>query len=541
VAPDLTGKAVVLGLDGVTWELLEPLVEAGVMPNLGRALDRGARGSLRSCLPPYSAPAWTSIATGTNPGRHGIFDFWEERAAGERRLVSAHSARGAKLWDVASAAGKHVHVLNVPVSFPPAPVNGTFVCGMMTPGEDAAYTHPPELKGELKALPGGYEADPYAAGLTGRAFIEQTHRWIRQKERAVQHVIATRPWDLLFTVIQAPDPLQHKFWNVLDARDPRYDARRAAELLPALHEAYRRCDEVIGQRLELAERGAFVVILSDHGFGRYEKLVYLNRVLEDAGLLVRARAPRAGAGGVRGRRLSARSVIRVARRLDVVGLEGRLPTAVKERLARRIDRTLAVPVDWERTRAHAASGSAESVFVRAAGAERDVVCARVIEALEAARDPETGEPVIAAAYRREEVYEGSELERLPDVLIDFGDRPYLGSDRLAVPELVERLPREAGGGRHRRDGILVAVGPDVPQATVDGASITDVCPTVLHALDLPVPDGLDGRVLTELFPDGRDVRRGAPAAGTGAGGEAVEYSDEEAAAIEASLKGIGYL
>jgi predicted AlkP superfamily phosphohydrolase/phosphomutase len=531
----LDGKAVVLGLDGVTWDLLDPLCDRGVMPNLAAARATARRGTLASCLPPYSAPAWTSIATGKNPGRHGIFDFWEAGAAGERRPVSARSARGARLWDIASAAGRRVHVVNVPVSYPPAEVNGSFVSGMMTPGESVAYTHPPELKAELKALPGGYEADPYAAGLTGRAFIRQTHHWIRQKERAVQHLIGDGNWDLLFTVIQAPDPLQHKFWNLLDPTDPRHDPALAAELGPELEEAYRRCDEVIGDRLRMAEQGAFVLVLSDHGFGRYEKLVYVNRLLEDAGLLVRARTARPAS-----RRLSARSVIKAARRVDVLGLEGRLPNRVKDRLASGLDRALAAPVDWERTRAYAGSGSGECVFVskHVPAAERGAVCDQVIEALLAVRDPDTGERVLEAAHRREDVYAGSELERLPDVLLDFGERPYLAADRLATPELIERLPASGGGGRHRRPGVLLAAGPGITAGAIDGASIVDVCPTVLHAMRLPVPDDLDGRVLTELVPDGRAVET-APATEAAAG--RADYSADEEAAIRASLEGIGYL
>jgi predicted AlkP superfamily phosphohydrolase/phosphomutase len=531
----LEGKAVVLGLDGVTWDLLDRLCEEGVMPNLAAARQTARWGSLASCLPPYSAPAWTSIATGKNPGRHGIFDFWESTDDGERRPVSARSARGARLWDMASAAGRRVHVLNVPVTYPPAEVDGTFVSGMMTPGESVAYTHPPELKAELKALPGGYEADPYAAGLTGRAFIRQTHRWIRQKEVAVQYVIADGDWDMLFTVIQAPDPLQHKFWNLLDPADPRHDPGLAAQLLPELHEAYRRCDEVIGARLAMAEQGAFVLILSDHGFGRYEKLLYVNRLLEDAGLLVRARSARPSSS-----RLSTRGLIKTARRVDVLGLEGRLPNRVKSRIAGGLDRALSAPIDRERTLAYAGSGSGECVFVSShvPEADRESVCRRVIEALTAVRDPDTGEPVLDAALRREEVYEGTELHRLPDVLLDFGERPYLAADRLAAPGLIERLPASGGGGRHRRHGVILATGPGVPAGRIEGATVLDVCPTVLHAMRLPVPDDVDGHVLTELFSDGRAVQS---AAATDTASRKADYSADEEAAIRASLEGIGYM
>ncbi len=537
MSSNLSGKAVVLGLDGATWDLLRPLAEQGVMPNLAKALARGRHGRLQSCLPPYSSPAWMSISTGKNPGSHGIFDFWEAGAPGEKKLVSSRSAKGRKLWELADDAGKVAHVVAVPVSFPPAQLShGTFTCGMFTPGEAVDYTWPHELKAELKALPGGYRADPYADGLEGRPFLEQTHQVIRQQEVATAHLLAKGQWDLLFSVIQAPDPIQHKFWNVLDPTDPRYDADRAREYLPLLEESYRRCDEVIGDRLRMADEGAFVMLVSDHGFGRYEKNFYLNRVLEDAGLLFRQRSPKR----VAPRGLSTRRVIDAIRRLDVFGLEGRVPNRFREKLARGIDSALSVPIDRERTLAYAAARSAESVFIspHVADADRDDVARRTIAALEAARDPDTGLPIIDHAYRREDVYDGGELHRIPDILIDFGERPYVASDRLAASAIVERLPAQGGGGRHRRYGIILALGPGITPGAIEGANIVDLAPTALHAMGLPVPGDMDGRVLTELFSDGRAVATSEASASETSD---VVYTPEEAAAIEASLENLGYI
>ncbi len=534
---DLTGRAVVLGLDGATWDLLVPLAERGVMPNLKRALDEGRHGLLQSCLPPFSSPAWMSISTGKNPGSHGIFDFWEAGQPGERRLVSSRSAKGRKLWELVDGAGKVAHVLAVPVSYPPTQLeHGTFTCGMFTPGESVDYTWPPELKAELKALPGGYRADPYADGLQGAAFLQQTHEVIRQQEVATGHLLEKGDWDLLFTVIQAPDPIQHKFWDASDPSDPRHDPEKARRYLPALEESYRRCDEVIGDRMAMAERGALVMVISDHGFGRYEKSFHLNKVLEQEGLLFRA----AGATRAASRGLSTRRVIDAIRKLDVLGLEGRVPQRYRERLGRRIDAALAVPIDMQRTLAYAAAGSAESVFIadHVPASERDDVARRVIAALEAARDPDTGEPIIDRALRREDVYDGGELHRIPDILIDFGERPYVASDRLAAGSIVEPLPRAAGGGRHRRYGILLALGPGVQPGTIEGANIVDVTPTALHAMGLPVPDDMDGRVLRELFSDGREVQTSAAASSDTS---EVVYTPEEEAAIEASLENLGYL
>jgi len=293
---------------------------------------------------------------------------------------------------------------------------------------------------------------------------------------------------------------------------------------------------VIGDRMAMAERGAFVLIVSDHGFGRYEKNFYLNKVLEQHGLLHRRQTARKAAS----RRLSTRSVIDAIRKVDVLGIEGRVPNRFRERLARGIDSALSVPIDMERTQAYAAARSAESVFIadHVPPERRDEVAARVIEALEAARDPDTGQPIVERALRREDVYDGDQLDRIPDILIDFGDRPYVASDRLAARSIVERLPAAGGGGRHRRYGIVLALGPGVPAGRIVGANIVDLAPTVLHAMGMAVPADMDGRVLTELFTDGREVQIAAAASSDTS---EVVYTAEEEAAMQASLENLGYL
>ena len=68
-------KMVILGLDGATFDLILPWVQAGKLPHLARLLNRGIAGTLRSTTPPMSPPAWNSFMTGTNPGKHGVYDF----------------------------------------------------------------------------------------------------------------------------------------------------------------------------------------------------------------------------------------------------------------------------------------------------------------------------------------------------------------------------------------------------------------------------------------------------------------------------------
>ncbi len=77
---DNNRKAIILGLDGATFDVLLPRVERGQMPNLAALLEGGTWGGLQSTTPPFSAQAWVSMATGKNQGKHGVVDFWEHAA-----------------------------------------------------------------------------------------------------------------------------------------------------------------------------------------------------------------------------------------------------------------------------------------------------------------------------------------------------------------------------------------------------------------------------------------------------------------------------
>jgi len=68
-------KLVIIGIDGGTYSIIDPLIEKGALPNLRRLIKSGVKGILKSTYPPLTAPAWVSFMTGENPGKHGFFDF----------------------------------------------------------------------------------------------------------------------------------------------------------------------------------------------------------------------------------------------------------------------------------------------------------------------------------------------------------------------------------------------------------------------------------------------------------------------------------
>jgi predicted AlkP superfamily phosphohydrolase/phosphomutase len=135
-------RVVLIGIDGASWDYLLPHVEAGELPSLARVVREGTTGRLRSIECHFTPPAWTSMLTGVLPERHGIYSFgtWHEA---EQRFtkVTSNEVQAASVWDVASRAGRRVAVVGVPVTYPPHPVHGELVSGIMMPKTRVAPLH----------------------------------------------------------------------------------------------------------------------------------------------------------------------------------------------------------------------------------------------------------------------------------------------------------------------------------------------------------------------------------------------------------------
>ena len=147
-----TRRVLVIGLDGATFTVLDDMRGRGLMPNLDRLAAEGASGVLTSTMPPITPAAWTTFMTGKTPGRHGIIDF-------ERYDARTHSlafnttrdmlGRAKDIWRLLSDRGVRVGSLQLPMTYPPFPVNGFMVSGFDTASIDNQFTHPPELKSEI--------------------------------------------------------------------------------------------------------------------------------------------------------------------------------------------------------------------------------------------------------------------------------------------------------------------------------------------------------------------------------------------------------
>ena len=559
-------KAIILGLDGATFDVLKPRVVHEQMPNLAALLKDGVWGELQSTIPPFSAQAWVSLATGKNQARHGVVDFWERLPAQtpnqRHRFVTAKSIQAETLWQIVGRHGLQVGIVNVPITYPPSVVNGYLVSGFLTPQGRDDFVYPSTLRAEIEALDPDYNPDPFDPLGTSRQQILDIVRWMERHEEVGRYLADKYPPDLFFSVIQALDHVQHLFW------DHVVDKAGKGTVASLVNRCYELADDAIGYRRQMMDGQTSLFLVSDHGFGAARKWFHVNQFLQERGFLVLDEAQSAGLGSMMARLgITPQRFRNLVRRLDVLGLRRRMGRLGRVTLGRRIDNALLAPIDWERTEAISGSPATEGIFVNLKGreprgiiepgADYEAVRQRLLQELTSLCDPGTGERVVRAVYRREDLYNGPFLDRLPDVIFDLGEGPYLASDALPLPlsargrgpeeAVLEPLPRNLLQGRHQPMGIFVASGPNIRRGgkrPLEGARIIDVAPTILYALGLPIPDDMDGRPLLEIFdPDFVATHPVcyATAEPAGAAKPEPQYDQEEASEMERRLRGLGYV
>jgi len=562
-----TTRVLAIGLDGATFRIIEPMAAAGELPVLGRLLREGAHGVLRSTIQPSSEQAWSTFMTGVQNGKHGIFGFVQRKPGSyEYQYTNARSQCAPTLWRILSERGRRVISLNMPMTYPPEPVNGVLMGGLMSPSERSRFTYPDGIYDELKREIGGYVIDvDIETGALKEAGEERLLAAIGEMTRlrvaAAKHLGRTREWDILSVVFGAADRVSHKFWKYLDAEHLERGEGRAG----VIPQVYRQLDRAVGELLDaFADDRTLVLLVSDHGFGPLKKALFLNQWLVQNGYMAWKQVERSDAGT----RLRA-GVNAFLRRgvhwLDRpwLGAAKRAAFALWPALKGKLHSSMAyAAVDWSRTRAYG-SGTMGNVYLNVRGrepagsvepaAEYEALRAEIIAGLGALRDPQTGRPVFDAVYRREEIYHGPCLGLAPDIvgLLDPSYHVAAVDWRPAGGDLIAEVGDQllfVGDltGQHDMDGILMAYGPAVRRgAEVAGAGIVDMAPTILAALGEPIPADMDGSVLSALFerplastsPAGAAPDRpAAPSQDAGDG-----YTDEEAEEVAARLRGLGYV
>jgi predicted AlkP superfamily phosphohydrolase/phosphomutase len=529
----MRARTLLIGLDGATFSILDPLVRQGVMPFLRDLLSSGTRAKLTSVVPPLTPPAWTSLMTGRSPGNHGIFDFMRFESRPDGRYLQIADSRDVTcetVWSIVTRHGLKATVLNFPLMYPAPRISGCVVPGWVPWRHLRLACHPPDLYDKLKALP-GFNARELAMdmSLEGRA-LEGCHReedyedliklHIRREQQwfnILRYLMREEPCELTAVLFDGVDKLQHFCWRFLDPElFPDSPSPMEVRIRNLCLEYFREIDRFLAEIVALGGAGATTLLASDHGFGATTEVFHLNAWLHKQGYLTWTDTAQ-----VEQKHAETLGLVTMARRF--------------------------YEVDWDRTVAYCPTPSGNGIYFSlprsAGGAEQDYEDFRrqLIASLLSFTDPATGEPVVTRIWTREEAFAGRHMALAPDLTLSLRDGGFVS----ILPSDVVLKPRPEPTGTHRPQGIFMAAGPGIRRgASVSPLSILDVAPTLLYTLRLPVPEDFEGYVPQQIFEPSyiraRSILPGAPTR-QGAEHPAMTMDADIEAEVIQQLKALGYM
>ena len=507
-------------------------------------------------------PCLDTLITGVNPGRHGILNFVETDATeakarssdanapvevfpGGYAVTNASQIHAPTLWQRLTAAGKQIGVINMPMTYPPEPVNGFIISGMLTPPGASDFTYPPDLSSQLN----GYEIE---LELSEREFdfppgqlVARATEIAGKRGRTALRLMQERPWDALFVIFTGTDRLQHRFWDALAPGSPSDDDPAGIEGLSGLLRSYYKLlDTLLGELMSAAGRDTLTIVMSDHGFGPIgSRSVHRRALARILGLEAAGRQP----WPIRARSFAESCL-------------GVTWPRVRSLLAR------ALPRSWlQRVEQNLRSQEAESQQKDLAGIVPFVghiggirinreqlgdrpaadLRARLARELKELRDPHTGERLVEQVWPREALYHGMLADGCPDLVFALNPSYVLAGGVGPDGDLVgPRTSHPLLQGSHRRTGILVMSGPGVrPGASSEAHGIEDVTATILAHQKLPLPKTLDGRPIEEAFQALKWTFASQPEKEALAGSSLNDAwsSPEDMSAVVERLRGIGYV
>jgi predicted AlkP superfamily phosphohydrolase/phosphomutase len=577
---DKSGRRLfIIGLDGASFNYLDPILDSSDLPNFHKFFNSGARSDCFSTIPPLTPPAWSTMLTGVNPGKHGVFDFLQPDSSGMFHISDATTRVRTSFLDHAIENNIRTINLLVPYTFPASDkINGLSVSGLGTPSAESDFIRPHSYRDRLlRDFEILRDVDP-----TKNESIETLHKkLLNLTEGAVdlgKFALNEFPdAGIFFVVFQATDLVPHFYSKYFDPGHPDFsDSGNAqTDFRESLAKIYKAIDPFLGECMDQVERdGGWVILVSDHGsgplVGSIAKDAFIAKWLEENGYLVTS-----GDSG-RTRQTVIAEVGSFANRLLYLtkkhtphGIRNLINQLMGENKEKIVGKITAVPfmddLVWEKTRAFCAPGgygvglyiSREGDFphgIVPAGAEYFKIRDEIRAGFESMQIAD-GVPLFRKVIPREEALWGSEVRFAPDLFLLWREDPLLRKNNYTLTNGIKLDPPEKKPGSgltwcgtHKIEGLFGIFGENVLHGNTltKTPSLNDLLPTIHLLCDLPVPSDIDGNVISEAF-DPEFLKRnklkiGPP--GDGAkkdSGRKPMKSREESEKMVELLEGLGYL
>jgi len=456
-------RAAVIGLDGMPWDILEKLFEWKVMPNLQELTKKSLRGTLRSTIPPESAPAWTSIATGVNPGKHGVFGFTKPTEQYEDSVIlSSRDVKYLRIHEMVATQNLKSVCVNQLLTCPIKRISGSYVITDWLSPEIKCSEEIEQYSKEYRGPTLG-KASPLL-----RKDWDAEYEDVSSRVNTVNRLLRKVNWNLFWVVYSEPDHLFHRFYDRVVKKD-----RRLMRLLSKIDETF----EVVKDYAQL------VIVLSDHGFGKFRYGVYSNTFLEQLGIAKKAK--RRAIRDISCQRQVAEQKVKFHLPEELYKYLSAIPSPIelvllkvyKQFVKADIKASLTTHVDPKLSKAFA---HGFGIFVK-----NEALVNHIVSKLKK-------EDFIGGIWRREDLYSGKQLKTLPDlVMVPNYEKGFGFRGDVIAPKTVVR--RDFSG--HYPEGIIIIHKENLKQSCIKNVKVYDIVPTILNFLGLDIPEDTDGKVI----------------------------------------------
>ena len=269
------GRKIIIGLDGVPYRLIDNFTANGVMPEAKNIIDTGTFSKMKSTVPEISSVSWSSMITGDNPGKHGIFGFTDIIPGTYTvNFPNFKSLQTVPFWH--QDPGKEYTIINVPFTYPAEELNGYLTSGFVAPDLEKAV-YPNSILPKLKDFNYKVDVDSNIAHKSLDPFLEELFEVLEARVKTYRYLWDKSSWDVFVFVITGTDRLMHFLWGAYEDEKHKYHDKFVR--------FFEKVDEAIGEIVSRIEDEDSLTIVSDHGFGPVYRSANINSYLKEGGYL----------------------------------------------------------------------------------------------------------------------------------------------------------------------------------------------------------------------------------------------------------------
>lgn len=517
-------KVFIYGVDGGSFTLIRSFMEHGYLPNFRRLAENGAFGKFKSTIPPHTAPGWATIATGVNPGTHGIYQFWKTN--GKDYIGSYQGSKdwmADPIWKILGEYNLKSGIINVPMTHPPKELDGFMISWPLS--KSLNYCYPPKLLKEIMQAGGQYYPDIYLMYNGKEEYIQSALDITKKRITTIKYLVQKKEWDFFMTVFPEVDRISHYYWHFMDSNSPYY--KKDSFYKDAVLKIYCEVDRAMGEIIDFIPEDTLFVSLSDHGFQVGTINFNIDSFLVEKGYM------------------------KLEKTEEPLEIEKNEFENNFNWFTTSYDGEN-YKVDWSQTKCFIAAPGSYGINFNLRGRQSEgIVCEgekgelfkKLRKDLLAVPHPYKDSPLFRDVVLGSEVYKGKSSNLAPDILLIPDDYSVMVSHHLRLHEIFSEPEQK---GMHSRDGYILFYGNGVKKGKLlDDSELADLAPAICSYYGIEIPCHMEGKelnVFEEEFIKNVPVRTKKSVDGIAHEAEKEEsYSKEERCDIEQRLRGLGYL